>query len=145
MISLTSEGASSRKSATWIGSHCARASVDVRLIKANVLMGQRVNQLLIHAVGGAQMKFALHIVEDVDRAGLGAGELHRLGDDGGQHGFEIERRVHRLRHFAERAQFPDRAAKLVGALAQLVQQSRVLDGDDGLAAKVLRPARSACR
>ena len=27
------------------------------------------------------MKFASQIVEDIDRAGLGAGELHRLGDD----------------------------------------------------------------
>ena len=95
-------------------------------------MRERVNQLLIHAVGGAQMKFALPIVEHIDRAGLGAGELHRLGDDGGEHGFEIERRVHRLRHFAERAQLADRAAKFIGALAQFVEQSRILDGDDRL-------------
>ena len=118
---------------------------DVRLVEADVLLRQRVDQLLIHAVGGAQMKFALPIVEDVDRAGLGAGELHRLGDDGGEHGFEIERRVHRLRHFAERAQLLDRAAKFIGALAQFVQQPRILDRDDGLGGEVLRPARSACR
>ena len=55
---------------------------DVRLVKADALMTQRLNQLLIHAVGGAQMKFASRLVEDIDRAGLGAGELHRLGDDG---------------------------------------------------------------
>ena len=110
-----------------------------------MLLRQRVNQLLIHAVGGAQMKFALQIVEDIDRAGLGAGELHRLGDDGGEHGLEIERRVHRLGHLAERAQLVDRAAKLIGALAQLVQQPRILDGDDGLGGEVRRPARSACR
>ena len=79
-------------------------------------MRQRVDQFLIHAVGGAQMKFALHIVEDVDRAGLGVGELHRLGDDGREHGLEIERRVHRLRDFAERTQLLDRVAKFVGAL-----------------------------
>ena len=75
------------------------------------------------------MKFALQLVEDVDRSGLGAGELHRLGDDGGQHGLEIERRVHRLRHFAERAQLADRAAKLIGALSQCVQKPNVLDRD----------------
>ena len=79
---------------------------------------QRVDQFPVHAVGGAQMKFAPHLVEDVDRAGVGVGELHRLGDDGGEHGLQIERRVHRLRHFAERAQLADRAAKLIGALAQ---------------------------
>ena len=105
---------------------------DVRLVEADVLTSQRVNQLLIHAVGGAQMKFALQLIEDVDRAGLGARELHRFGDDGGEHGFEIERRVHRLGHFAERAQLVDRAAKFIGALAQFVEQSRVLDGKDRL-------------
>jgi hypothetical protein len=47
-------------------------------------------QLLIHAVSGAQMKFALKIVEDVDRTGFGARELHRFGNDGGEHGFEIK-------------------------------------------------------
>ena len=59
---------------------------NVRLVKADVLTSQRVNQLLIHAIGGAQMKFALQIVEVVDRAGLGARQLHRLSDDGGEHG-----------------------------------------------------------
>ena len=72
------------------------------------------------------------LVEHIDRARVGAGELHRPADDGGEHRFEIERRVHRLGHFAERAQLLDRAAKLIGALAQFVQQSNILDGDDGL-------------
>ena len=66
------------------------------------------------------------------------GELHRLGDDGREHGFEIERRVHRLRYFAERAQFLDRAAKLIGALTQVVQQAGILDGDDRLVGEILQ-------
>ena len=110
---------------------------NVRFIKANALMSERVNQLLIHAVGGTQLKLALHLVEDVDRTGLRAGKLHRIGDDGGKHRLEIERRVHRLRHFSERAQFLDRAAEFIGALAQFVQQSRILDRDDGLVGKSL--------
>ena len=110
-----------------------------------MLPGERVDQLLIHAVSGAQMKLALPIVEDVDRAGLGAGELHRLGDDGGKHGFEIERRVHRLRYLAERAKFLDRAAKFIGALAQLRQQSRIFDGDNGLRGEICDQRRLACR
>ena len=118
MISLTAEGASSLQVGDLDRLALREGLSDVRLVKADALTSQRVNQLLIHAVGGAQMKFALQIVEDVDRSGLGAGELHRLGDDGGEHGLEIERRVHRLRYFAERAQLPDRAAKLIGALAQ---------------------------
>ena len=95
-------------------------------------MRQRLDQLLVHAVGGAQPKLALGVVENVDRTRLGAGELRRLGDDGREHGFEIEGRVHRLRYLTERAQLADRAAELVGALAQLVEQPRILDGDDGL-------------
>jgi hypothetical protein len=53
-------------------------------------------------------------------------------DDGGEYGFEIERRVYRLGHFPEGTQLSDRAAKLVGALAQLAEQARILDGDNGL-------------
>ena len=105
---------------------------DRRIAHVDMPMRQRVDQLLVHAIGGAQAKFALLLVEHVDRTGLGAGELHRLGDDGREHGFEVERRVHRLRYFAERAQLADRAAELVGALAQLVEQPRVLDGDHRL-------------
>ena len=139
VISLQSEGASSLQVGDLDRLALREGLRDVRLVEADVLLRQRVNQLLIHAVGGAQMKFALPIVEDVDRAGLGAGELHRLGDDGREHGLEIERRVHRLRHFAERAQLPDRAAKFIGALAQLVQQSRILDRDDRLVCRSAGP------
>jgi hypothetical protein len=38
-----------------------------------------------------------------------------------------------LRHGAERAQFLDRAAKLIGALAKLCQEPRVFNCDDRLA------------
>ena len=37
------------------------------------------------------------------------------------------------------------SVEIVGALAQLVEQPRVLDGDHGLRGEVLSPARSACR
>jgi hypothetical protein len=63
----------------------------------------------------------LLIIEDVDRPSLCAGKLHRIGDDGGKDSFEFERRIHRLRHFSERAKFLDRAAKIISALAQCVQ------------------------
>jgi hypothetical protein len=55
--------------------------------------------------------------------------LHRLSHNGGEHGLEIERRIHRLRYFAERAQFTDRAGKLIGALPQGIQQSHILNRD----------------
>ena len=132
----TGERTSCFKSATCIGSAAQPPISTLRSSKPMWLLRQRVDQFLIHAVSGAQMKFALLLVEDVDRAGVGTGELHRLGDDGGEHGFEIERRVHRLRYLAERAKFLDRAAKLVGALAQLAQQPRIFDGDNGLRGEI---------
>ena len=61
-----------------------------------------VNQALIHSISRAQTKFACLLIIAVDGASVGAGELHRLGDDGGEYGFEIEGRVHRLGHFAKR-------------------------------------------
>ena len=125
---------------TWIALALREDQCDVRFVKANVLTSQRLNQLLIHAVGGPQMKFALPIVENIDGTGLSARELHRLGNDGGEHGLEVKRRVHRLGHFAERAQFPDRAGKLIGALSERVQQSYVLDRDCCLVGEGLNQA-----
>jgi hypothetical protein len=58
------------------------------------------NDRTIKAVCRPQLKFLLNIVEHVDSTGLGAGELGRLGNDGGQYGFKIDRRIHRLRYFS---------------------------------------------
>ena len=59
-----------------------------------------------------------------------------LADDGSEYGFEVERRVHRLRYFAERSQLAHRAAKLIRALAQFLEKSRILYGDDRLSGEV---------
>ena len=50
---------------------------------------QRFNQHLIHAVGGAQVKFALSIIEHVDCTGFSARKLHRFGDDGREHRLKV--------------------------------------------------------
>jgi hypothetical protein len=42
-----------------------------------------------------------------------------------------------LQHFRGRRLLLQRLAQIVGALAQFVEQPRVLDGDDGLRSKVL--------
>jgi hypothetical protein len=75
---------------------------DVRIFEADVPLRERVNQRLVHSVGGAQVKLACLLIIAVDSASLGTGELHRLCDDGGKYGFEVERRVHRLGHLAKR-------------------------------------------
>ena len=84
MISLTGDGGSLRKSATWIGSPCSVAS-PIASRQADVLVAQRRDHLVAHAVGRAQPELLRQLVEHVDRAGLGVGKLRRLGDDGGQH------------------------------------------------------------
>ena len=61
---------------------------------------------------------------DINCAGGGIGELHRLGNDGVEHGFEIEGRIDRLRHIAERSQFADRAAEIVGRIRDLLKKDR---------------------
>jgi hypothetical protein len=96
MISFTADGAPARKSGICSSSRSAKIAATYG-VYADSLLRQCVNQFLIHPVGSAQTKRALQLVEHVDRTGLGGGELHRLGDDGGEHGFKIERRVHRLR------------------------------------------------
>src|SRR5262245_32289020 len=60
-------------------------------------------------------------IDDVDGAGLSARQFHGLGDDGGKDRGEIERRVHRLRHFAKRTQLPYRLRKLTTARFYLVR------------------------
>jgi hypothetical protein len=58
----------------------------------------------------------LGLIEDVDRARLGAGNLRRLGNDSVEHSLQVERRIDGLGHFAERAQFPtDRVSSDVRA------------------------------
>ena len=60
-------------------------------------------------------------IDDVDGSRLSARQFHGLGDDGGQNGGEIERGVHRLRHFAKSPQLPHRLRKLMAAGFQLVR------------------------
>ena len=74
-------------SATWIGLRCVAAGPMCGVAGADVAVGDGDDHLLAHAVGGAQLEFLLRLVEHVDRAGVGARELHRAADDGGQHLF----------------------------------------------------------
>ena len=85
-----------------------------------------------HAVGRAQLELPVGLVKHIDRAGLGAGKLRRLGDDGVEHGLQIERRVDRLGDLAERAQLLDRLRELARARLHLVEQPHVLDRDHRL-------------
>ena len=124
-------------SGTWIGLRSGRRRPDMRVAGADAPVGDGDDHLVAHSVGSAELELLPRLVEHVDRAGVGARELHRALHDGGEHLFEIERRVDRLRDFSERLQFADGAGQIVGAGAEFVEQADVLDGDDGLGGEVV--------
>ena len=86
-------------------------------------------------IGGAQQELFRRLVVFVNRPAIGAAQLHRVGHDAGQHGFQIQSRAHRLTDFAERFQLSHRADQFVGSLMQFLKQPHVLDGDHGLIGK----------
>jgi hypothetical protein len=57
---------------------------------------ERCDQFLAQAIRCTKLELTAGFVEHVDGAGVGAGQLHRLGDDGIEYGFEVERGIHRL-------------------------------------------------
>ena len=89
-------------------------------------------QLGVEALGGAEMEQPGGRIELVDGAGIRAGEVDGVQDDRREHFLEVERGGDGLADGAERPQLLDRAGKLAGALAKLLEEAGVLDGDDGL-------------
>src|SRR5262249_44002849 len=102
-----------------------------------VMVLERGDQVIAHAVIGLQLEFLLRLVVHVDRSGVGIGKLNRLGNDGGEHRLQLERGIDRLRDLAQRPQLFDRLPELLGARAQFGEQTHILDGDDGLAGETL--------
>ena len=67
------------------------------------------------------------VVELVDRAALGSRELDGPGEDRGEDGREIERRVDGLADRPQRRQLLDRASQLVGPCPYLLRgQARTI-------------------
>ena len=92
---------------------------------SDVELAEPGNDLLVEPGGLAELEAAdlLAIVED--RAAIGAGEIDRTVDNGLQHDLEIECRAHRAADFAQ-------GGEVAVARLHLLEQPRVLDGDDGL-------------
>ena len=59
-------------------------------------------------IGGAQVKLLGRLIVLVDRPAVGAAQLHGVGNDARQHGFEIEGGADRLTDFAEGSEFAHR-------------------------------------
>ena len=86
-----------------------------------------------HAIVGPRHEHSGRLVELVDRAaGVGLRQLDCVGDDGHQHGLEVQRGADRLADFPERAHFLDGARERLGARLELLEQPHVLDGDHRL-------------
>ena len=65
------------------------------------MLGEGGGKSFAHPVGGAQRKVPSLLIVDIDGAGIGLGELNRFGDDGGEDGFQLERRVDGLAHLTK--------------------------------------------
>ena len=90
------------------------------------------------ALGRAQVELLRRLVVLVDGPARGAAELHGPRHDGREHRLELERRADGLTHLAQRRELADRAGQRRRPLLQLVEQPRVLDGDDGLVGEGLQ-------
>ena len=74
----------------------------------------------------------LGFVEFVDRAFIGLRKLHGAADDGGKHGVEFERGIHRAQDFFQRLEFGDGTAEFGGACPATRGSFRADDGDHRL-------------
>ena len=59
-------------------------------------------------------------VELVDNAATGVGELHRVANNGAEHGLKIESRADGLANLAQRFQFANRPRQLAGPRLQFL-------------------------
>jgi hypothetical protein len=78
------------------------------------------------------LKLPERLVVLVDHSTVRRRELHRSGDNGVEHGFQLEGRADRLADLPQRLQLIDRSRKVSGPLLQLTEQADVLDGYDSL-------------
>ena len=106
------------------------------LAHTDMAFPKRGGSRLFQSVGCPQAEFLVGTVDLIDSTGLGARELGCLRHDGGQNGFEIDRGIHSLGHFAERAQLPDRLREFSGSGLKLMEQAGVFNRNDGLRCKI---------
>jgi hypothetical protein len=74
------------------------------------------------------------VLVERQHAEIGGAKLGRLRQDGPENGIELPRRArYDAQHLRRRRLLLKRLGEIIRALVQLVEQPRVLDGDDGLA------------
>ncbi len=97
-----------------------RAPTDHRVAEPDVRISQRGDHVFAEAVVRLRHEDFVGRVIDIDRAGVRPRQFDRVGDDGGQHRLQIERRVHGLADLAERLHLGDRARQFLGPGRHLV-------------------------
>ena len=98
---------------------------------------ERLNYLPLHAETRPEVKLLRSFVELVDNTAAGSGELHRVANDGAEHGLKIESRADGLANLAQRFKFPNRPRQLACPRFKFLEQPHVLDGDHRLVGKGL--------
>src|SRR5262249_23642120 len=77
------------------------------------------------------------VLAEIERAGVGLPKPGRVRQHSCKYRPELARRAgYDLQHLRRCCLLIQRLAQVVGALTQLVEQARVLDGDDGLTSEV---------
>ena len=90
------------------------------LVSTDALPSDGDDHRLIHTMRCPQLEFLTLLIENVDATPIGRRELHRLGNNGGQHCLEVERGIDRLAHLTERFQLLDRPRQFSGTGTQLI-------------------------
>ena len=113
-----------------------RSPDDVVVREPQPILLDRREQLGRHAVGRPWRERPVVLTQLVDGAGVGAGQADGVRHDGGQHLVQVERGRDGLADLTERLELADAGLKLL-------EQSGVLDGDDGLVSEL--SSSSTCR
>ena len=92
----------SAMSGTWTGSRVTAMRPMLPSTAANRGAPGHLDHLRVEVVGRAEVELLGPLVVLVDGAAIRAGELDGAGDDGGEHGLEVERGADGLADLAER-------------------------------------------
>jgi hypothetical protein len=72
---------------------------------------KHLDEFVLHAVAGAQVKFLCCVVVFIDRPGIGSAQLHSMRDNARQHRFEVQIRAHCPSNLVQRTKLIQSPAK----------------------------------
>ena len=114
------------------GTALDRSTADEGAFERHLDVAQRLEHLRLRAVDGPGDEPSPVLVVLEDRSALGAGQVHRVPDDGRQHVVEVEGRAHRLADVAQGLELRHLPGERLAPVLQRVHQIEVAHGDGGL-------------